>query len=143
MSFNCFPPQTLVFSTVSKKQSLYELFIELNPVSQPIVTVTIVTVNMGWNTGFCLVTDLNKGCSLIMVLKHNVWRGVCRTVRLDTNIFIGTSVLNCQTLIRLFLQILVIKRIFLRKLGGIHFFSSTCGKKMNLYGQKLLPKQLL
>ena len=122
MSFNLFPPQTLVFSTVSKKQPLYELFIELNPVSQPIVTVTIVTVNLGWNTGFCLVTDLNKGCSLLTVLKPNVWQGVYSTVRLDTNILIGTSVLNCQTLKTLFLQIIVIKRIFFEKIGLYIFF---------------------
>ena len=32
---------------------------------------------MGWNTGFSPVTDLNKGCSLLTVLKLNVWRGVC------------------------------------------------------------------
>ena len=47
---------------------------------------------MGWNTGFSPVTDLNKECSLLMVLKLNVWRGVCSVVRLDTNILIGTSV---------------------------------------------------
>ena len=47
---------------------------------------------MDWNTGFSLVTDLNKGCSLPMVLKLNVWRGVCSVVRLDTEILIGTSV---------------------------------------------------
>ena len=65
---------------------------------QPILTVTILTVNMGWNTGFCLATDLKKGCSLLMVLKPHVWRGVCSSVRMDTNILIGTSVLNCQTI---------------------------------------------
>ena len=32
---------------------------------------------MGWNTGFSPVTDLNKGCSLLTVLKLNVWQGVC------------------------------------------------------------------
>ena len=47
---------------------------------------------MGWNTGFSLVSNLNKGCSLPMVLKINVWRQVCSVVRLDTNILIGTSV---------------------------------------------------
>ena len=47
---------------------------------------------MGWNTGFSLVTDLSKGCSLLVVLKPNVWQRVCSVVRLDTNILIGTSV---------------------------------------------------
>ena len=47
---------------------------------------------MGWNTGFSWVTDINKGCSLLMVLKLNVWRGICSVVRLDINILIGTSV---------------------------------------------------
>ena len=47
---------------------------------------------MGWNTGFSLVTDLNKGCSLLFVLKPKVWQGVCSVVRLNTNILIGTSV---------------------------------------------------
>ena len=63
VSFKFVPRQTLVFSNVSKEQLLYKLVIGLNPVFQPILTVTIVTVNMDWNTGFCLVTDLNKGCS--------------------------------------------------------------------------------
>ena len=70
----------------------------MNPVFQPILTVTIVTVNLGWNTGFNLVTDLNMCYSSLTVLKLNVWQGVCISVRLDTNIFIGTSVLKCQTL---------------------------------------------
>ena len=47
---------------------------------------------MAWNTGFSLVTDLNKSCSLLMVLKLNVWQGVCSVVRLDTKILTGTSV---------------------------------------------------
>ena len=77
-----------------------------------------------------------------MVLKLNVWQGVCSSVRLDIDIFIGTSVLNRQTLKTLFfLQILVIKIMFSRKLGSIHFFSSTCGQNIRLYGQILLPKQ--
>ena len=56
------------------------------------------------------------------MLKLNVWQGVCSSVRLDTDIFIGNSVLNRQTLKTLFLQILVIKMIFKRKLGSIHYF---------------------
>ena len=135
------PCQTLCFSTVSKEQPLFKSVTRQNPVFQPILTVTIVTVNMGWNTGFSPVTDLNKGCSLLRVLKLNVWQGVCSSVRLDTNIFIGTSVLNCQTIKSLFLQILEIKTIFSRKLGCIHFFSSICGQNMSLYGKILLPKQ--
>jgi hypothetical protein len=55
--------------------------------------------------------------------------------------FTGTRVLNCQTKKSLFLQILEIKTIFSRKLGCIHFFSSTCGQNMSLYGKILLPKQ--
>ena len=102
--------------------------------------ITSVTVNMGWNTGFSIVTDLNKGCSLLTMRKLNVYQGVCSSVRLDTDIFIGTSVLNCQTLKTLFLHILVMKTIFSRKLGGIHFFYSTCGQNMSLYGKILLPK---
>ena len=137
------PQQTFSFSIVSKEQFLFKWVTILNPVFQPILTATIVPVNMGWNTGFSLVTALNKCCSLLTVLKPNVWQGVCSSVRLDTYIFIGTSVLNCQTLKTLFLQILVIKMIFLRKLGSIHFFSSTCGQNMSLYGKILLPKQWL
>ena len=133
------PCQTLGFSPVSKEQPLFKSVTRLNPVFQPIVTVTIVTVNIARNTGFSPVTDLNKGCSLLAMLKPNVCQGVCSSVRLDTNIFIGTSVLNCQTLKALFLQILVNKIIFLRKLGGIHFFSSTCGQNMRIYIQILLP----
>ena len=37
-----------------------------------ILTGTIITINMGWNTGFSLVTNVNKGCFLLMVLKLNV-----------------------------------------------------------------------
>ena len=59
------PCQTLGFSTLSKEQHLFKSVTQLNPVFQPILTVTIVTVNMGWNTGFSPVTDLNKGCSLL------------------------------------------------------------------------------
>ena len=55
------------------------------------MTITIVAVNRGWNTGFSPVTDLNKGCSLLMMLKLNVLQGVFSFARLDTNIFIGTS----------------------------------------------------
>ena len=89
---------------------------------QPILTVTIVTVNMGWNTGFSTVTDLNKASSLLTMLKLKVCRGVCNSVRLDTNIFIGTSVLNCQTLKHFYLQILLIKMIFFKKIGWYKFF---------------------
>ena len=120
---------------------MFKLVIRLNPVFQLILTVTIVTVNMGWNTGFSLVTDLSKGCPLLTMLILNVCWGVCSSVILDTNIFIGTSVLNCQTLKTLFLQILLIKMIFSRKLGDIHFFSSTCEQNVSLYGHILLPKQ--
>ena len=66
------------------------------------------------------------------MFKLNVCQGVCSSVRLDTDMFIGTIVLNCQTLKTLFLQILVFKMIFSRKLGGIYFFSSTSGKKYKL-----------
>ena len=81
------PQQTLSFSIISKEQSLFKSVTELNPVFQPILTVTIVTVNKVWNTEFSLVTDLNKCCSLVTVLKLNVWQGVCSFVRLDTDIF--------------------------------------------------------
>ena len=54
--------QTLSFSIVSKEQPLFFSVTRLNPVFQPILSVTIVTVNMSWNTGFSLVTDLNKFC---------------------------------------------------------------------------------
>ena len=101
-------------------------------------SVTIVTVNIGQNTWFNPVTDLNKGCSLLTMLKPNVCQGVCSSVRLNTDIFIGTSVLNRRTQ-----KILVIKMIFSRKLGGIHFFSSTCGQNMNLSSQISLPKKCL
>ena len=81
---------------------MFQLVTRLNPVFQPILTVTIVTVNQGQNTGFSPVTDLNKGCSLLRLLKLNVCQGACSSVKLDTDIFIGTSVLNCQTLKTLF-----------------------------------------
>ena len=55
------------------------------------------------------------------MLKLNVWQGVCSSVRLDNDFFIGTSVFNCQTLKMIFLQIQVIKMIFSIKLGGILF----------------------
>ena len=48
--------------------------------------------------------------------------------------------INGQNLKTLLLQILVIKMTFSRKLGGIHFFSFTCGQNMRLYGHILLPK---
>ena len=32
---------------------------------------------------------------------------------------------------------------YVKKLGGIHFFSSTCGQNMSLYGHRLRPKQWL
>ena len=70
------PRQTLSFSIVSKEQPLFKSATRLNPVFQSILTGTIVTVNMGWNTGFSLVTYLNKGCSLLTVLKLIVWQGV-------------------------------------------------------------------
>ena len=56
------PQQTLSFIIISIKQSLFKSATILNPVFQPILAVTIVTVNMGWDTGFSLVTDLNKCC---------------------------------------------------------------------------------
>ena len=67
---------------------------------------------MGWNRGFSLVADLNKGCFLLTVLKRNFCQGVWSFVGLNTNILKRTSVLNCQTLNTLFLQLLVIKRFF-------------------------------
>ena len=106
------PCQTLSFSTISKEQHLFQSVTRLNPLFHPILTVTIVTVNMGWNTGFNLVTDFNKGCSLLKMLKLNVCWGICSSVRLETKNFIGTSVLKCQTLKTPFLLILVIKMIF-------------------------------
>ena len=51
---------------------------------------------MGLNTEFSLVTDLNKGCSSLMVLKLNVWRRICSAVRLNTDILIGTSVWDLE-----------------------------------------------
>ena len=137
------PQQMLSFSIVSKEQPLFKWITRLNHAFQPILTVTIVTVNMGWKTGFNLVNDLNKCCSLLTLLKLIVWQGVCSSVRLDTNICIGTSMLNCLTLKTLFLQFLVIKTIFFNKIGWLHFFSSTFGQNMSLYGRILLPKQWL
>ena len=69
------PRQTLGFSTVSKEQPLFKSVARQNPVFQPILTVTIVTVNMGWNTGFSPINNLYKDCSLLTVLKTSVWRG--------------------------------------------------------------------
>ena len=77
---------------------------------------------MGWNTGFSLVTDLNKCCSLLTVLKHNVWQGVCGSVRLDNDIFIGTSVLNRQTLKTLFSPNSSNQNDFFKKIGWYTFF---------------------
>ena len=68
------PCQTLDFSRVSEEQHLFGSVTRLNPVFQPILTVTIVTVNIGWNTGFSPVTDLNKGCSLLTMLKLPVFK---------------------------------------------------------------------
>ena len=51
------PRQTLSSSIVSKEQPLFKSATRLNPVFQPLLTVTIVTVNMGWNTGFSLVNN--------------------------------------------------------------------------------------
>ena len=42
---------------LSKEQNLFKSVTRLNPVFQPILNVTIVTVDMGWNTGFSPVTD--------------------------------------------------------------------------------------
>ena len=66
------PCQTLGFSTISKEKPLFKSVTGLDPVFQPILTVTTVTVTMGWNTVFSLVTDLSKCCSLLLVLKLNV-----------------------------------------------------------------------
>ena len=120
-----FLEKIILISRIWRKKWFYSLAVEplfksvtgLNHVFQPILTVTIVTVNMGWNTGFSLVTDWNKCCSWLRVLKLNDWQGVCSSVGLDTNIFIGTSVLNCQTIKSLFLQILELKMIFFKKTG--------------------------
>ena len=51
------PRQTLGFSTVSKEQPLFKSVTRQNHVFQPILTVTIVTVNMGWDTGFSLINN--------------------------------------------------------------------------------------
>ena len=69
------PCQTLGFSTVSKEQPLFKSVTRQNPVFQPILTVTIVTINMGWDTGFSLINISYKGCSLLAVLKTNLWGG--------------------------------------------------------------------
>ena len=69
------PRQTLGFSTISKEQPLFKSVTRQNPVFQSILTVKIVTVNMGWNTGFSSITNLYKSCSLLTLLKTNVWRG--------------------------------------------------------------------
>ena len=52
------PYQTLSFSTVSQEQPLFKSVTRLNPVFQPILAVKIVTVVMGLNTEFSLVTDV-------------------------------------------------------------------------------------
>ena len=125
------PQQILSFSIVSNEQLLLKWVTILNPVFQPILTAKIVPVNMGWNTGFSLVTALNKCCSLLTVLKPNVWQGVCSSVRLDTDIFIGTSVLNCTTahtahttalLHYTFYPNSIIQNNFLKKIGWYTFF---------------------
>ena len=66
------------------------------------------------------------------MLKPKVWRGVCSSVRLDTNILIGTSVFNYQTLKTLFSPNSSNQMVFAKKLCGIHFFSSTCGQNYEL-----------
>ena len=84
-----------------------------------IIPCTTETVNMGWNTGFSPVTDLDKGFSLLTMLKLNVCWGVCSSVGLDTDILIGTSVLKCQTLKLLFSPNSSNQMIFSRKLLGM------------------------
>ena len=49
--------------------------------------------------------------------------------------------LNGMTLKTLLIQTLGTNIMFSRKLGGMHFFPSTCGRNMSLYGHILLPKQ--
>ena len=61
------------------------------------------------------------------------------TVNMDWNT--GFSPITNLHKCWLFLQILVIKMIFSRKLGRIHIFFSTCGPNMSLYGHILLLKQ--
>ena len=60
--------------------------------------------------------------------------------RLETNILIGTSVLNCQALKTLFLLILVIKTIFSRELDGVQYYIIkvilTCDKRYNTFDLK-------
>ena len=51
------PCQTLSFSTVSKEQHFLKSVTRPNPVLQPTLTITIVTVNMGQNTGLSPATD--------------------------------------------------------------------------------------
>ena len=99
---------------------------------QPILTIIIVTVNMGWNTGFSLVADLNKGCSLLTMLKLNVWQGVCSSVRLDTDILIGTSVLNCQTL-KIFFSKFQYSKWFFQENWVVYFFSPLSVGKIWVY----------
>ena len=55
-----------------------------------------------------------------MMLKFNVWRGVCISVRLDTDIL--TSVLNCQTLKSLFSPKSSNQNNFFKKIGWYTFF---------------------
>ena len=66
------------------------------------------------------------------MLKLNVCQVVCSSVRMDTNIFIGTSVLNCQTLKTLFLQILLFKMIF-QENWVLYIFSALPVGKMWAY----------
>ena len=54
------PCKTFCFSTLSMVQLLIKSAKTLNPMFKPILTVSIVTVNMGWTTGFSPVTDLTK-----------------------------------------------------------------------------------
>ena len=104
---------------------------------QPILTVTIVTVNMGWNTGFSPVTDLNKGCSLLTMLKLNVCQGVCSSGGLDTDIFIGTCLLNCQTLKTLFSPNSSNQSDFFKKIGWYTFFLLYLWAKYELIGSDI------
>ena len=45
------PQQTVSFSIISKEQPLFKSVTRLNPVFQPILNVTIVTVNMAETQG--------------------------------------------------------------------------------------------
>ena len=116
------PLQTIGFSILSKEQPLFKSVTGLNPVFQPILTVTIVTVNLGWNTGFRLVTDLNKCCSLLRVLKLNVRQGVCSSVRLDTDIFIGTRCAQLLDSINTFSPNSSNQNNFFKKISSYSFF---------------------